>query len=1449
MKQNLFKKATVLLLVFSFLLGPFNLTPAYAQTAPTLVAPANGSTKTANNGDTPPLGIPEFEWSPVSGTTTYRIQISGDIAFTTLIVNEVTTNTRFTPISSAFFTDGTWYWHVRVEAPTSSAYSNTWKFTKQWATATNLPTLISPADNATIDFYDSPAFSWNPVTGAASYQVQFATTSNGWATPVLVQTTRSTAYQPNLKLANGTYYWRVVPMDPSDRFGTPSSFRTFTAAYLTAPTLLQPNDNATPTFTPTFRWTAVRGAQYYTLQYGTTSDFTANVTTVLTNNTTFTPTASIPNDVNYYWRVKAHSGASISNWTTGAGAALGRTFIKRWYIKPVPLTPTLNYQNQRFPVFSWAPVPGAAFYKLELDLDIGFSPPIYNTIYTANTSATPNDYFSNASPTDFFWRITPYDGNGQTGKSSDTFQYKSYGGEVSPHQVYPPYYYPPDTYAGFPTVTTNPHEDRTVPLPIFIWHRVYKPAYDPNQGEDYAAAYRVQVDNDPLFGSPEWTVDTQNSVAAPTSSNPFTPTANTNYFWRVRPLDGMGGTEIGTWSQTWKTRFNLAAGLTPGAAGTAPVPIRPSGGTEFANSTPMLEWFPVTGATSYDVQISLEQNFNSTVDTATVPYPMYAPTQSFAQRSLGAVDFGVYYWRVRQSPNGTWSSVRRFQIAAQSQWRYARELGNLANQLQIGSDPAGDTSNANYDLTDLFASESISFWYFGFHVPSSPSQNVTYALYLDLDHVAGSGATFDAYTPAYNMSTIAGYQPEYAIYILQESGNFSASRTFLYHWTGIDWGTPTELGSIGGALDKNGDYVELEIPNTSIGHDDTGGSYTASLLSLPAGGSAAPADSVPSDPNVPGAGAISRFSSVTERMNLLSPPNNGGVDPYTYPSVPVIFWDYPAFAPWGGANMKTYLDPDFTTEVATFTLTTVPEYYAQTARGWGNDLLGDTTYYWRVQPRYYVSGQYYQGVWSQGSRFERKGFVPQNLQTSVSFATPTFSWDMVEGAEGYTLQYDDDPNFGSPFTEDTKQNSFTSLNTLPGGTYFWRVRMRRNGNVINSWSPSKSFTLTLPTPTGLSPASATVVSKAPTYCWTPLIKNDTQGNATLAAYTYSVQISLDPAFSTIFDSAITEQSCWTPYYGYPDGQYYWRVAMRDGTNNIQGPYTANQTFTKQYPTTTLVSPISGSTTNSMPTFRWTHVDGAAGYRLQVSDSPTFSPIYQEVSFTDNISYTPVFNYAIGKTYYWRVAIIDRDNKIGPYNSAQLILNPPTITFSSVAKHDGWVLESAEIGNKGASMSGTVNTLNVGDDASKKQYRSILSFSTGDNLPDNAVITGITLKLKKHSFVGGSDLVNTFQGFLADVKNGFFGTNSSLEKADFQSTASKNCGPFKPSLVNDKYNINLICAKDAINKLATNNGLTQIRIRFKLDDNNNSTANFIKLYSGDSTNTADRPQLVITYYVP
>lgn len=191
--------------------------------------------------------------------------------------------------------------------------------------------------------------------------------------------------------------------------------------------------------------------------------------------------------------------------------------------------------------------------------------------------------------------------------------------------------------------------------------------------------------------------------------------------------------------------------------------------------------------------------------------------------------------------------------------------------------------------------------------------------------------------------------------------------------------------------------------------------------------------------------------------------------------------------------------------------------------------------------------------------------------------------------------------------------------------------------------------------------------------------------------------------------------------------------------------------------------------------------------------------------------------------------------------------PTTRRLVSIADEDGWLLESSENSNSASMLNSAAKTIRLGDDASKKQYRSILSFKTSP-LPDNAIITSVTLRIKKESATGSGDPLNILQGFMVDIKPGIIGAPS-LETSDFQATTNGTYGPFKPALANSVYSIDLTSGKDKINKLVTGYGLTQIRLRFKLDDNNDAIANTMSLSSGNADSQANRPQLWITYIIP
>jgi len=162
---------------------------------------------------------------------------------------------------------------------------------------------------------------------------------------------------------------------------------------------------------------------------------------------------------------------------------------------------------------------------------------------------------------------------------------------------------------------------------------------------------------------------------------------------------------------------------------------------------------------------------------------------------------------------------------------------------------------------------------------------------------------------------------------------------------------------------------------------------------------------------------------------------------------------------------------------------------------------------------------------------------------------------------------------------------------------------------------------------------------------------------------------------------------------------------------------------------------------------------------------------------------------------------------------------------------------------GGALNRTATTLRVGDDASNRQYRAILSFDTF-LLPENAEITSVTLKLK-YAGVSGTNPFKTHGNLLADICKGAFKGNAALQVGDF----THNCGSNKVliytnSLVDNWYTHSLDPLRfDLINR----DGTTQVRLRFNKDDNNDFGADFLKIFSANAS-VGSQPQLIIEYVI-
>lgn len=170
------------------------------NSAPSLISPANAATDVATS--------PTLTWSTVSGSTAYRVQVSTVSSFATTINDDSTLTTGSKTVNS-LANSTTYYWRANAKnAGGTSAWSTMYSFTTVPA-APATPTLTSPV-NAATDIAVMPTFTWNTVTGAATYRIQIATASD-FSLITADDSTLTSGTKTLITALSGTstYYWRV----------------------------------------------------------------------------------------------------------------------------------------------------------------------------------------------------------------------------------------------------------------------------------------------------------------------------------------------------------------------------------------------------------------------------------------------------------------------------------------------------------------------------------------------------------------------------------------------------------------------------------------------------------------------------------------------------------------------------------------------------------------------------------------------------------------------------------------------------------------------------------------------------------------------------------------------------------------------------------------------------------------------------------------------------------------------------------------------------------------------------------------------------------------------------------------------------------------------------------------------------------------------------------------
>ena len=274
--------------------NPLLAQPTHFQkqsTAPSQLTPAQGALVDLT---------PTFRWTPAEGALKYRVQVSGDSTFGSLLDNILTNSTAYTA-NTSYPADTLLYWRVRADD--ENAIGLTWSATGTFTR--RLPTPVPSATNPTGGEM-IPLWTWAPITGAASYDLQ-VDEPDGDHTEFSDFRSASATF---IKMTGtGKWGWRIraefpKPLSSQLQPGGWSVTTPFTR------TIGEPGGAKTEVSGTSvlLSWSAKAGAKNYRVQISQRADFQLSLEQVDTDNTAFAPLLTSPTYMaggSFWWRVAA----------------------------------------------------------------------------------------------------------------------------------------------------------------------------------------------------------------------------------------------------------------------------------------------------------------------------------------------------------------------------------------------------------------------------------------------------------------------------------------------------------------------------------------------------------------------------------------------------------------------------------------------------------------------------------------------------------------------------------------------------------------------------------------------------------------------------------------------------------------------------------------------------------------------------------------------------------------------------------------------------------------------------------------------------------------------------------------------------------------------------------------------------------------------------------------
>jgi hypothetical protein len=352
-----------------------------------LVSPANDAVSVAAVGT--------LEWNAATSALGYSVQVSMDPTFAKKAMLAVDATVTGTSYAYSLGAATKYYWRVAaVNGGFMSDYTPANNFTTAGAAAAEVPTLLSPANDAT-NQAASLMLEVGRTSDASRYHWQVSTQPT-FTTFFANDSTADTTFTAQF-VGGQKFYWRVRGMNDlgASAFSAVNAFTIMTPPGRT--TLVSPANNVQNVITDSvfFAWRLVSGAASYNLQVSTvnsTNTYSTTDTTYRLNN--------LAKLTNYTWKVEAINAGGTSNYT---GTFAFTTIVAAPAVPGAVLPASAATSVNRLTRFVWNSVLNATKYRLQVATDNAFATIVADTTVPLDTTWTLiSPLIAN---TDYYWRV------------------------------------------------------------------------------------------------------------------------------------------------------------------------------------------------------------------------------------------------------------------------------------------------------------------------------------------------------------------------------------------------------------------------------------------------------------------------------------------------------------------------------------------------------------------------------------------------------------------------------------------------------------------------------------------------------------------------------------------------------------------------------------------------------------------------------------------------------------------------------------------------------------------------------------------------------------------------------------------------------------------------------------------------------------------------------------